>query len=309
MISGREQSQKREGSLLPIHMLMLLSATLVSTSFNTSAAITRELDPLVLTFIRFFLATLFLGPFIWLKSKFCFSVGFLFRCAVISGCQVFFFWSMFKALRYTSALHTSIIFTLVPSIVGLYALVLLRERMGPDGWFGLFCGLVGAVWVIFRGDLEQLLCLQLNRGDLIFFSGCLVMGLYTILVRLLHRNEPTIAMTFWMLVTGCLWLLLFGFDRIVQVEVTEIPIKVWAGIVYLAFFTTIITFFLTQYSILHIGPINVMAYSYLYPSMVLGIDFMLGNGLPELKVLPGVGIVLLAMFVLLRNTLAVKKSK
>lgn len=302
----REQSQRRENSLLPIHLLMLLSATLVSTSFNTSAAITNAVDPLVLTFIRFLLATCFLAPFIWLRSRFCFSVGFILRCSIISGCQVFFFWSMFKALRYTTALHTSIIFTLVPSIVGLYALVLLKERMRPSGWIGMCCGIIGAVWVIFKGDLQQLLYFHLNRGDLIFFIGCLAMGLYTILVRLLYRNEPMIAMTFWMLVTGCVWLLLFGLETLVQVDISAISMKVWAGIIYLAFFTTIVTFFITQYSILHIGPIKVMAYSYLYPTMVLGIDFALGNGLPELKVLPGVAIVLLAMFVLLRET-SVKK--
>jgi len=74
---------------------------------------------------------------------------------------------------------------------------------------------VGAVWVIFRGDLSLFLAMAWNRGDLIFLGGCLAMGLYTPLIRLLHRGESMLVMTFWILITGCIWLLL-GLRAVVE---------------------------------------------------------------------------------------------
>jgi drug/metabolite transporter (DMT)-like permease len=105
-------------------------------------------------------------------------------------------------------------------------------------------------------------------------------------------------MTFWVLVTGALWLLLFAGARLTAVEWSAVPLFAWLGVAYLAVFTTIITFFLTQYAVPYLGPTRVMAYSYLYPGLVLLIDLALGHGLPPLRVIPGVLVVLAAMFVL-----------
>ncbi len=284
--------------LLFIHLLMVLAAMLVSTSFTVGAAITAELDPAVLTLVRFTLAACIFGPWVYIKYGLRFSFSLFFRCALISACLVIFFCAMFLALRYTSALNISVIFALVPSISGLYALVLLGERLQKEQLLALACGLVGVIWVIFRGDLAQLLAMNWNRGDVIFLGGCIAMGLYTPLVKLVHRGEPMAIITFWVLVTGSLWLLLITGGKLRTVDWSAVAVYAWVGIAYLVIFTTIITFFLTQYAVLYLGPTRVAAYSYLYPALVLVIDLALGHGLPPLRVIPGVLVVLAAMFVL-----------
>ena len=277
---------------------MVLCAALVSTSFTVGAAITAGLDPAVLTLVRFIVATCLLGPYVFIRFGLQFSWSLFRRSAVISLCLVTFFFCMFLALRFTSALNTSVIFTLVPSIAGLYAVFLVKERLANRQLAALAVGMVGAVWVIFRGDLSLFLAMAWNRGDIIFFAGCLAMGLYTPLVRLLHRDESMIEMTFWILVTGSIWLLLLTGRSLPDVPWREVPLFVWGGICYLAFFTTVVTFFLTQYAIAYLGPTRVMAYSYLYPGMVVILDLLLGHGLPDPRVLPGVAIVIAAMLVL-----------
>jgi drug/metabolite transporter (DMT)-like permease len=277
---------------------MVFAAILVSTSFTVGAAITRELDPVVLTLIRFILAASLFGPLVHFRYGLCFSWALFLRCALISGCMVVFFICMFLSLRYTTALNTSVIFALVPSISGGYALLINGERLGRGQLFALGCGMVGVVWVIFRGDPLQLLAMQWNRGDVIFLVGCFAMGLYTPLVKLLHRGESMAVMTFWVLVTGSLWLVILAGGRLPAVVWETVPFFAWLGIGYLAVFTTIITFFLTQYAVPYLGPTKVMAYSYLYPGFVLVIDLVLGHGLPPLRVIPGVFVVLAAMFIL-----------
>lgn len=289
----------RRRPLVKIHLFMLFSASLVSTSFLVGAAITASLDPALLTLIRFVAAALIFGPIVHLRYGLQFSFPLLWRCAVISGCMAVFFCAMFLALRYTSPLNISVIFSLVPSLSCFYAFFLLRERLMREQFIALFCGLFGVLWVVFEGDLVRLLTMQWNYGDLIFLGGCVFMGLYAPLVKILHRGESMAVMTFWVLVTGAFWLLLYTGKDIAAVSWGEVPFFVWAGIAYLAVFTTIITFFLTQYSVLFLGPTKVTAYSYLYPGLVLAFNFFLGNGLPEGKVILGVLVILAALFVLM----------
>lgn len=285
-------------TLTRVHLLMGVCAFLVSTSFIVGKAITAGLDPAVLTLVRFLLASIFLFPYVYLVHGLHFSFGLALRSGLISLTLVAFFYSMFLSLRYTSALNTSVIFTLVPSFSGIYAMILVRERLGRAKVFALCCGMVGAIWVIFQGDLSRFLAMQWNRGDIIFLAGCVAMGLYTPLIRLLSRNEPMVVMTFWILITGSVWLLLLSGHRLGEVEWRAVAGDVWLGICYLALFTTVITFFLTQYGISYLGPTRVMSYSYLYPSLVLLLDFFLGRGLPEAQVIPGALVVLAAMFVI-----------
>ncbi len=288
-------------SLTFIHMLMVVCALLGSTSFTVGKAIALGLDPAILTLVRFVLAALILLPYVKLRHGLSVGWSTIRHCLVISLSLVIFFWCMFLSLRYTTALSTSVIFTLVPSIAGFYAIFLVGERLTADKLIALACGMVGAIWVIFRGDITDLLALQLNRGDGIFLAGCFAMGLYAPLFRLLHRGEPMVVMTFWILVTGSGWLLLLAAPQFAAINWAEITATVWLGVAYLALFTTVITFFLTQYAISYIGPVRVMAYSYLFPALVLLLDIAMGNDWPSSRVIPGILVVLVAMFVIQRS--------
>ena len=288
-------------SLPFIHLLMVVCATLVSTSFTVGAAIAAELDPVVLTLVRFVLAACLFGPWVGYRFGLQFSPSLFGRSALISGCLVIFFCCMFLSLRYTTALNTSVIFALVPAISWIYAFFITGERLRRNQVLALAFGIIGVVWVIFRGDLSQLLAMAWNRGDAIFLGGCFAMGLYTPLVKLLHRGESMAVMTFWVLVTGSLWLILFAGGRLFTIDWSAVPLFAWLGVAYLAVFTTIVPFFLTQYSVPYLGPTRVMAYSYLYPGLVLLIDLALGHGLPQAKVIPGVFVILAVMFVLQKS--------
>ena len=281
-----------------IHGCMLLSAFLVSTSFTVGKAITPFMDPVILTLIRFMLATLLFAPYVRYRFGLVYpGPAALLRYSLISAALVSFFWLMFFSLRITSPLHTGVIFTTVPGISGLYSWFLLHERLGRYRLLALVFAMAGAIWVIFEGDVQRLLTMQLNYGDLLFFIGCLLMALYMPLVKLLHRNEPMAVMTFWILVTGCFWLLLFACTKLTAAPWTTIPAKVWLGIAYLAIFTTIITFFISQWATLHLGPTRVMAYSYLYPPLIILIEWLLYHEIPPLKTMIGILIILLAMVI------------
>ncbi|MFH1217271.1 MAG: DMT family transporter [Pseudomonadota bacterium] len=300
------QINRKEGAgrlpLWLVHALMLFASVIVSTSFTVGEAITRGLDPAVLTLVRYITAVFCFAPILVVRHGFTMpSLSRILGYSLISASTVGFFWCMFESLRYTSALNTSVIFTLVPGISGIYSAVFLGERLGRARMIALVLGMAGAVWVIFRGDIHRLLALDVNYGDLIFLAGCFLMAAYTPLVKRIHRQESMVVMTFWVLATGVVWLLLLSAAKLPEVSWQAVEARVWAGIVYLAVFSTIVTFYLTHVATIYLGPTRVMAYSYFYPAFVLVINWAFGHGLPPVVILPGVVVVTLATIVLQRG--------
>lgn len=286
------------GAIWRIHALMLLAAMLIATSFTVSKAVADGMDPAVLTLIRFVLAALLFLPLTaWRDGLRLPDRRQLFGYACISFTLTGFFWLMYLSLRSTTALNTGVIFTLVPGISGLYSAVLLRERLGRSRLLAMIPATVGAIWVLFHGSMERLLAFDLNPGDPLFFLSCLLMAFYTPLVKLFHRDEPMSVMTFWILVTGSGWLLLLAGPRLPQVPWRDISLTVWAGTAYLAVFCTIISFFLSQYCTLRLGPTRVMAYSYLYPPFILLVERLCGHPPPSAQVLPGLVLIVAAMLI------------
>jgi drug/metabolite transporter (DMT)-like permease len=300
---GKQNYLNTQLPLWSVHCLMLLASIIVSSSFTVGAAITHGLEPSVLLLVRYMVAVLCLAPILVLNHGFSLpSARKLGGYALISASTVGFFWCMFESLRYTSALNTSVIFTLVPGISGIYSAIFLKERLGRGRLWALFFGMAGALWVIFRGDINRLVSLDVNYGDLLFLAGCFMMAAYTPLVKRLHQQESMVVMTFWVLATGTVWLLLLAFSGLDAVDWQAVDTKIWAGIVYLAVFSTIITFYLTHISTLYLGPTRVMAYSYFYPAFVLVINWgLLGKGLPPAVILPGVVVVSMATIALQRG--------
>lgn len=285
--------------LWAVHALMVLAALVVSSSFTVGEAIAHALPPTVLLLIRYLVATGCMVPLLLRNYSLALPPARqLGGYAVISACTVGFFWCMFAALRITTAINTSIIFTLVPGISGLYSAIFLKERLGPYRLLALLCGMFGALWVIFRGDVARLLALEVNHGDLLFLAGCFLMAAYTPLVKVVHRKESMVEMTFWVLATGLGWLLIVAAPQLAGVDWAGVSVGAWSGIVYLAIFSTILTFYLTHLATLYIGPTRVMAYSYFYPLFVLLINWSIGRGLPPAVILPGVVVVTMATVVL-----------
>jgi drug/metabolite transporter (DMT)-like permease len=294
----KNKAQQHNKQLWLVHAMMLLCAVLVSTSFTASKAIAHSMDPAVLTLLRFVIAALLFLPYVQYKHGLQLPekkqvLGYACISFILTG----FFWLMFLSLRTTTALNTGVIFTLVPSISGLYSAILLKERLGRYRLIAMIPAIIGAIWVLFRGSLTEVLAFNLNSGDLIFFISCLLMALYTPLVKLFHKEEPMSVMTFWILVTGSGWLFLFCGHQLPAVSWGTVPLKIWAGILYLAIFSTIITFFLSQLCTLFLGPTRVMAYSYLYPPCIVLIEWFFGHPLPPIHVIPGVILIIAAMFI------------
>lgn len=286
------------------HLAMMCFAFLISSSFTVGEAIAPAIDPVVLTFLRFALAAVIFGGLILLGQggvKIPRPV-FIPRYIWLSFLLAFYFVTMFEALRWTDALSTSAVFTLVPPMTVVISWIVLRQRLSLVQCGALAVAGAAAVWVLFDGDIERLLGFSLGRGEVIFFVGCIAFAAYSPSVRRLAAGQNLIEQTFWTLVAGTVLLLSYGWRPIAATDWAALPVTVYLGALHLTIFTTAASFYLLQFASIRLPSAKVMAYTYLIPALVLAQETVLGEPWPTWPVLAGVLVITSAMVVLQRGT-------
>jgi len=289
-------------SLLKTHLLMLLAIILAASSFPIGSAITKSLPPSVSMFLRFSFASLIFFPFIYYNNGFQKqTLTYYIKCAVLSLPLVIFFWSMFESLRYTSVINTGALYTFVPAITSLFAYIINKEIIARRKLFGLLLGTIGALWIVFRGSFDSFLNLDLNYGDLIFITGCVFLGSYNPLVKKLYDGNSMFTMTFWILLFGSIFLLILSFSSLFSIYWINIQYSVYYGLIYLAIFTTLVTFYIINYSTVKIGATKVSAYGFLTPLFVIIFGIIIDFQSFDPIILPGMILIVLSMIFIQRN--------
>ena len=285
-----------------LHLMLAVYALLVSGSFHVGHAITKDIDPVVLTFARFALG----AAIFWVIAHFRYGVKMpglreLSGYTLISLSLVGYFVAMFYALRYTTAVNTSMVYTLTPLFTAFFGAVILRERQTWPRIMMLCVTLIGCVWVISGGDVGVLMSLKFNRGDMLFLAGCVGMGLYPVLSKLFARGVPTPVLTFWTLLTGSIVLLLIANVDVVRTDWLALPLRVYLGLGYITVFTTAVTFFILQYVSMRMPVAKVMAYIYVIPVFSMLWSWLLGGSAVSMSMLAGAVTAICGMVFFLRS--------
>ncbi len=284
------------------HLAMLCFSALVAGSFSLGGMAAPFIAPEALNAVRFALAAGVVIVALLLQGKAPRGTWAApWRYVVLAGLFVFYFVAMFTGLKTAQPVSLAAVFTLNPILAGVFGWALMRQITTPRMALALGIGGIGALWVVFRGDLAALMAFHIGRGEIIFFWGCVAHALYVPLLRVLSRGEPALAFNAGILVAGAGILAIYGAPAILATDWGALPMIVWGAIVYTALAATALTFALIRYSTMRLPSAKVMAYTYLTPCWVLIWEVALGHGAPALRVLIGIGLTLVALLLLLKD--------
>ena len=281
------------------HLAMLAFSALVAGSFSLGALAAPLISPAAMTVARFGLvgAAAFASKGGVPRS----AAAAPWRYLVLGGLLACYFVLMFEGLRTAAAVPTAAVFTLTPLMAAGFGWILLRQVTSVRMAVALALGAAGAVWVIFRGDVQAIVAMQIGKGEVIFFVGCIAHAFYAPMVRRLNRGEPALVFTFGTLLAGFLLLGLWGGSTTLATDWAHMPAIVWICLAYVSIAASAMTFVLIQYATMRLPAAKVMAYTYLVPCWVILWEMALGHSAPPAKVLAGVVLILAALGLLLKN--------
>ena len=283
------------------HGAMLLFSLCVSVSYILGAMVANDIEPGAITVARFLIGAIIMGALLFI-SKNLKREDFKkpWRFLILGLSIIIYFVLMFEALKTASPLSLAVVFTLTP-FIALFFEYFLKKKVTLKAFLAISLGAMGAIWIIFEGNLQNLITFRIGYGELLFFWGCVGHALYAILIPILNKGENAASQTLGTLSAGFLLLILIFTNDIVETKWLSLSPLVWITIIYLATIATAFTFFLIQFAAKRISASKVMAYTYAVPFWVALGEIIINSSFPDTNIIFGGVIIAFALLMLISD--------
>lgn len=177
------------------YLLLALGTLCWAGNIVLARAMHAEIPPVAMAFWRWTIAFLVVLPFAyrplfehravlrrsWLMLAFLGGIG---VASYNTLCYI--------ALQTTTATNAVLFNSLIPVLIVPIAWVVLRERIRPLQGLGVAISLIGVVVIVARGELDTLLTLTFNQGDLWLIAAMVLWAFYTVVLRFKPKELGTL---------------------------------------------------------------------------------------------------------------------
>ncbi len=198
-------------------------------------------------------------------------------------------------LRYTSPAHASIIIATIPIFSLLFAVWIIDEKTSWLGILGILLSL-GGVYFIISFQQKTFLAPHPVLGNLLALGAAISAGLYNVLCRRLSQKYSPWTITFYQSVVASLF---FGPLALVEgLRQTEIIInrEIVFSIIYLAIGSSIIAYYLLNYSLSRLHTSRVAVFSNLIPVVTIVASWIIYGELLSFPQLGGAALVISGIY-------------
>jgi drug/metabolite transporter (DMT)-like permease len=223
---------------------MLVCATLFWAGNFTIGkfAYLESIPPYSLAFLRWCLVWILLLPFTYkeilkLKNNIKKNLSLFFILGFTSVCIFTSF--TYNALNYTQVINASLFNTAIPVAIILVCFLLKIEKTNFFQISGLLISVLGILAIITKLDLNILLTLNFNKGDLFMIVAIIAWGIYSAYLRKRTFEVSLLALVHIICTFGLIFLLpLFVLD-LLQGKTIEMSSNLFYILIYIAIFPSI----------------------------------------------------------------------
>ncbi len=169
----------------------------------------------------------------------------------------------YKGISLTSAVNGSIIMTLTPVLVLIWASILIGEKITARKVIGIFLGLIGAVIILYQPD--ALLITGNWKGDVLVLINGASYGCYLVIVKPLMKKYKPMTVVTWVFTIAIVFVIPVGIFEASQVDFGNLPAKVWWSMAYAILIVTVVVYFLNAWTLVRVNSSVVGAFIYLQP--------------------------------------------
>lgn len=279
-----------------IYISMLLCAFFWSGAFIAGKIGVKEIPPFSLAFFRFLFATVIIFPIMikyeekdWRIKAEDMKVMLTLGIIGMFGYHILFF----TALKYTTAINSSMIAATNPMITSILASIIIKERLELKRLCAILIAFAGVVLTLTNGRITALIEIRFNKGDIIMLGAVACWAIYSVISKkVMERYSPLILTSYSFLV--CLIALVpFVIMEKPMTYLPNVSLQGWLSVLYMAIFASVIGYLVQQMAIKAIGPSKTNVFVNLVPvfSIILS-TIILKETLSITKCMSGVIIII-----------------
>ena len=223
---------------------MLVCATLFWAGNFTIGkfAYLENIPPYSLAFLRWCLVWIILLPFTYkellkLKNNIKKNLSLFFILGFTSVCIFTSF--TYNALNYTQIINASLFNTAIPVAIILVCFLLKIEKTNLFQISGLLISVLGILAIITKLDLNILLTLNFNKGDLFMIGAIIAWGIYSAYLKKRTFDVSLLALVHIICTFGLIFLLPLFILDLMQGKTIELTSNLFYILIYIAIFPSI----------------------------------------------------------------------
>lgn len=292
------------------HVAAFITIIIWASTFVSTKILLREFQPIEILAFRFFIGYLAL----WVIYPKRFRTTQLrheiyFALAGISGISLYFLLENI-ALTYTSAANVGIIISVAPFFTAILAGIFLKkeEKLNVRFFLGFLLAIFGIVLISFKGSIQLH-----TKGDFLALCAAVTWACYSVLTKKIGDfGYHSIQVTRKIFGYGLLFILpaLFLFDFRFGLKRFQNSINLF-NMCFLGLGASALCFVTWNYAVKILGAIKTSIYIYIVPVMTLVISAIILQEVITLRMLIGVILTIMGLFLSEKRSLAqgTKKSK
>lgn len=228
----------------------------------------NEFPPLSLAFFRFLFATIIIFPIMiryedkdWRLKKSDLPVIISLGIIGMFGYHALFF----VALKYTTAINSSMIAATNPMITSILASIIIGERLGFKRLGAILIAFLGVILTISNGQIETIKNISFNIGDIIMLCAVVCWAVYSVISKKVMPKYSPLIITSYSFLVCLIALIPFALIEKPMTYLPNITWKGWVSVLYMSVFASVVGYLVQQISIKAIGPSKTNVFINLVP--------------------------------------------
>lgn len=182
----------------------------------------------------------------------------------------------FVGLNLSSPIETSLLHTISPLVVVVFAWIYLKEKISWLKTAGILSGFAGALLLTLSGK-------RISLGSDHFLGNIFILlnitsySLYLVLVKPLMKKYDPLMVISIIFLFGFVFFIPFSFGAFKTIDFNNFPKEIWFSLVYVVVGTTFLTYLLTIYALRPLSAGTVGFYIYLQPLISGSIGIISGQ--------------------------------
>ncbi|SKC84134.1 DMT family transporter [Maledivibacter halophilus] len=261
-----------------IYFSMVMCALFWAGAFVAGKIGVNEFPPFSLAFFRFLFSTIIVFPMMirhedknWKLKKSDLPVLLVLGIVGMFGYHVLFF----TALKYTTAINSSMIAATNPMLTSILASLLIKERLGIKRIGTILIAFSGVVLTITNGQIGVIKDISFNIGDIIMLFAVICWVVYSVISKKVMPKYSPLIITAYSFLICLVTLIPFVFIEKPLTYLPNVTWKGWVSVLYMSVFASVIGYLVQQISIKKIGPSKTNVFINLVPVFSVILSFLI----------------------------------